>query len=254
MRAVVTAVVALGLGTTCCLNAQSTPGRVWDANQHGWYMYFGDHQVRGKWGVHLEGQVRRHDVITAWQQLLLRPGVNYQLNDKTLLTLGYAYVKTHPYGEYPIDNAFPEHRLYQQLLVKHRIGTTRLQHRFRTEQRFLGRVIPDNGGTAKVDFWRYQNRFRHFVKAEVPFGRKDKKGPWYGALYNEVFINFAPKQGVTVFDQNRAYAAVGYDYGRIGKLEIGYMNQVLSRRSGTIIEVNHTLQIGFFSNLAFGKP
>ncbi|MEO7653352.1 MAG: DUF2490 domain-containing protein, partial [Bryobacteraceae bacterium] len=107
-----------------CLAAETShgqnAGRVWDHNNHGWYMYFGDHQVRGKWGAHLEGQWRRHDVVTRWQQLLLRPGVNYQVSKSTLLTLGYAYVKTHRYGGFPANHPFPEHRVYQQVWIKHK--------------------------------------------------------------------------------------------------------------------------------------
>ena len=252
MQATLALVAAVWVAASCA-SAQNTTGRVWDFNNNGWYMYFGDHQVRDKWGVHLEGQWRRNDVITNWQQLLLRPGVNYKMKENWMLTLGYAYVKTHPYGEHPIAHAFPEHRLYQQLLVKQRVGATRLQHRFRLEQRFLGRMSAGDGGRPKLDSWRYQNRFRHFLKAEVPIGRKSGENPWYVAFYNELFLNIAPRHGASVFDQNRAYGAVGYELGKAGKLEIGYMNQLLARRGGVIVESNHTLQIGFFSNLAFGK-
>lgn len=244
MRAPLIAVAALSLA------AESATGRVWDINRNGWYMYFGDHQIRSKWGVHLEGQWRRHDVIARRQQFLLRPGVNYQLSESTMVTLGYAYVKTHPYGDYPANHQFPEHRMYQQVLVKQKAGTVRLHHRFRLEQRFLGRMIPGEEGVAKLDSWRYQDRFRHFLKAEAPLGRK---GDWYGAFYNEIFVNFAPKHGAGVFDQNRAYAAVGYGLGKAGKIEVGYMNQLLARRNSPIVEVNHTLQVGFFSSLPFGK-
>ena len=252
MRSALIAVALL-----CLLNesatGQSATGRVWDFNNNGWYMYFGDHPVRGKWGAHLEGQWRRHDVITRWQQLLLRPGVNYQLSESTMLTLGYAYVKTHPYGDYPANYPFPEHRIYQQVLVKQKAGAVRLQHRFRLEQRFLGQMISSDGGVAQLDSWRYQNRFRQFLKAEVPMGRKGEKNTWYTAFYNEIFVNFAPKHGAGVFDQNRAYAAVGFNLGKAGKIEVGYMNQILAHRNSAIVESNHTLQIGFFSSLPFGK-
>ncbi len=38
--------------------------RISTVNTNGWYNYFGDHPVSERWGVHLEGQWRRHDVIT----------------------------------------------------------------------------------------------------------------------------------------------------------------------------------------------
>lgn len=252
MRTALIAVAVLCL-TTESATGQSATGRVWDINHHGWFMYFGDHPVRGKWGAHLEGQWRRHDVITRWQQLLLRPGVNYQFSENTMFTLGYAYVKTHPYGDYPANFPFPEHRIYQQVLVKQKAAGVRLQHRFRLEQRFLGRMIPGDGGAAKLDSWRYQNRYRHFLKAEIPLGQNGARSNWYVAFYDEIFINFAPKHGAGVFDQNRAYAAVGHSLGKAGKAEFGYMNQILARRNSAIRESNHTLQIGFFTSLPFGK-
>ena len=252
MRLAVMAVAAICC-TAATVSAQTAQAKGWDANHNGWYMYFGDHQVRGRWGVHLEGQLRRNEIITAWQQLLLRPGLNYQPSKHTLLTLGYAYVKTHPYGSYAIKHAFPEHRLYQQVLARQSAGRVRIQHRFRLEQRFMGQVIPSGGGEAKLDSWRYQNRFRQFLKVEVPLGRKSEEVYWYLAAYNEVFLHLPPNLGARVFDQNRAYGALGRGLGKAGKLEIGYLHQLLAHRSGRVLESNHTLQVGFFSNVRFGK-
>src|SRR3982751_5425452 len=74
--------------------------RIIDNNFNGWYNYFGDHPIAGNWGIHLEGQYRRNLVITRWQQLLLRPGVNYQVSKLLLLTAGYGFIRSYPYGEY----------------------------------------------------------------------------------------------------------------------------------------------------------
>jgi len=47
--------------------AQPALPRVHANNFHGWWNYFGDHPIGGsKWGVHLEGQWRRHDVAARW--------------------------------------------------------------------------------------------------------------------------------------------------------------------------------------------
>ena len=88
-----------------------------DHNANAWGMYFGDHKVSEKWGVHLEGQWRRANVGRNWQQLLVRPGVNYHVNKNLMLTVGYGYIRNYPYGEFPALTAFPEHRIYQQALV-----------------------------------------------------------------------------------------------------------------------------------------
>ncbi|MEX2262765.1 MAG: DUF2490 domain-containing protein [Bryobacteraceae bacterium] len=248
MRLGRTAVTVAALLFTQAAAAQSTGPRLRDTNANGWFMYFGDHPVSEKWGIHLEGQWRRYDVITRWQQLLLRPGVNYELNRSVMFTVGYGYINTWPYGDFPAADAFPEHRIFQQVLLKHKAGKVDLQHRYRLEQRFIGEVGRREDGSKQIESWRYQNRFRYMLRGSIPL-----RGPWYVGLYDEIFLHFAPNFGPNVFDQNRAYGALGYNFGRIGRLETGYMNQLLAQRNGRVLEVNHTLQLGFYSNLPFGR-
>ena len=96
-----------------------------DTNLHAWFMYFGDHPVNDRWGVHLESQVRRANAGLTWQHLLIRPGINYQLNKNVMLTAGYAYVRTSPYGDVPAKTAFPEHRVFEQALIKYGVKKSR---------------------------------------------------------------------------------------------------------------------------------
>jgi hypothetical protein len=228
--------------------------RIRAINENGWYMYFGDHHVSGRWGVHLEGQWRRSNVITNWQQLLLRPGVNYDLNEAVMLTAGYAFIDTWPYGGAPAPNRFPEHRFFQQALVRQRIGRTQTSHRYRLEQRLLGETQREADGSVNVNRYRYENRFRYMFRANVPLrGRTIEKGDWYVGLYNEFFVNFGRNVASNIFDQNRAYAALGYKLGEVGNLEVGYMQQTLLQRSGRVLEYNHTFQVGVYSNLPFKR-
>ena len=224
------------------------PLRQFTTNEHGWYNYFGDHPLKtgSRWGIHLEGQWRRHDVIARWQQLLIRPGVNYEANKNLMLTAGYGYVTTHRYGEFPISVPFPEHRSFQQALVKQPLGKWNLSHRYRLEQRFLGekRALPD--GTRELLRRRYENRFRYMYRMMRPI-----LGPWGIALYNEFFLNFGHNVASNVFDQNRAYAAVTHSLGKASRLEVGYMNQIVQQRNGRVFENNHTLQVAVFSTLAW---
>ena len=69
----------------------------------GWYNYFGTFKINGRLGLHTEYQFRRDNLITDWQQSLLRVGLNYQLNPRVLLRAGYALIETFPYGEIPIN-------------------------------------------------------------------------------------------------------------------------------------------------------
>ena len=82
----------------CINNTFGQNNRINTSNSIGWYNYFGTFKVSNKFGIHTEYQFRRNEIITEWQQSLLRLGVNYQLNPKVQLRLGYALIETFPYA------------------------------------------------------------------------------------------------------------------------------------------------------------
>lgn len=55
--------------------------------------YTGTFKVSEKVGIHTEYQWRRNNLITSWQQSLLRTGLNYTLNLRVFFRLGYAWVE-----------------------------------------------------------------------------------------------------------------------------------------------------------------
>jgi hypothetical protein len=223
-----------------------------DHNAHAWLMYFGDHPIaKSRWGVHLEGQWRRADVGLTWQQLLLRPGVNFQVTRNFSLTGGYGFINTYPYGEFPLAANTPEHRFFEQALVTKRIGNYNFANRFRLEQRHLGVLAEEPGGGYRVASYRYENRVRHQIRTTIPFAFGDKKN--YLALSNEIKFNFGKNVEKNVFDQNRAYVALGRDLGHQTRFEFGFLEQTLQRRGGLIFEHNHTLQFAIYSQLPFGE-
>jgi Protein of unknown function (DUF2490) len=222
--------------------------RVSTTNAHAWFNYFGDHPLSNRWELHLEGQWRRHDLGLQWQQLLLRPGVNYEVNENLILTAGYAFVDTFQYGDYPTAYRFPEHRLFEQILLKHKAGSVDIQHRYRLEQRYLGER--SDPAIERIDGWRYENRFRYLMRANIPITSNKKH---YLGIYDEFFINFGRNVAANIFDQNRAYVALGLPIARGTKLEIGYMLQTIQQRNGRIFEYNNTLMVSLFSNLPFFK-
>jgi hypothetical protein len=108
----------LVFGNSLIATAQNN--RLNTRNNIGWYNYFGTFKVSKKIGFHTEYQFHRNEIITQWQQSLLRLGINYQLNPKTQLKLGYAWIETFPYGEIAINGMgkdFTEHRLFQMVTI-----------------------------------------------------------------------------------------------------------------------------------------
>src|SRR5919112_1721589 len=118
--------------------AQQAPlPKILDFNKHLWVNYSGEHATRGKYGIHFDAQWRRSDLGTIWQQYQLRPALNIRVSPDVLLTTGYAYTRAYPYGDFPVAAAFPEHRIYQQLLLTKRARSLTVQQRSRLEQRFI---------------------------------------------------------------------------------------------------------------------
>jgi hypothetical protein len=205
----------------------------------GWYQYFGDHPVSEHWGIHAEGQWRREHVITAWEQLLLRTGVVYQLNKHASFTLGYTYLRTFVYGEIP-RNPSREHRIYQEFKLRHGIGPVDWEHRFRYEQRFSR---PDRGRD-----WEFGERARYRLQARIPVAaRTMEKARFYLSFYDEVFANFGPHGGDQALDQNRVYGALGINLKGSNKLELGYLYRYLPQPDAPL-QQEHALQVSLFSN------
>lgn len=217
-------------------------------NYNGWLMYFGDHKFASKWGIHLEAQVRQNNYITSPQQLLLRSGINYHLNSTIFATAGYCYVLTYPYGADPALARFPENRIWEQLQLKHQSGKIELVNRYRIEQRSV--QIPRKNSADELFYEQvYTNRFRLLTRVSIPLkGSEIKDKSWYISLYDELFVSFGKNVAFNVFDQNRAYLALGYKIPRVGRLEIGYLNQLIIKSNGIKVENNHTLQVGLISN------
>jgi hypothetical protein len=223
---------------------QPEPLRVQDHNTNAWLMYFSDARLSNRWGVHTEAQWRRARTVRDPLQNFFRLGGNFHLTETVMLTAGYAYALTFPYGDFPAAGRFPEHRIYQQVLFKSAYGRLAMHHRYRLEQRWLGAIQ----GSEQSDY-TYVNRTRYQFRVAVPLlGGKSGPGMPYAVLSDEVFVNFGRSVQRNIFDQNRAYAALGYQLTPALAVELGYLHQLLQQRNGRVFEYNNTLQVNLTFN------
>jgi hypothetical protein len=219
-----------------------------DSNGNLWLNYMGDHPIKDtNWSVLLEGQIRRAEMGGAAQQLIFRPGIKYKLSDSTSLALGYTFVETDRYGDYPVLHEFPEHRAWQQLAYTQSWLGLDWVHRFRLEQRWIGEM-KSTAGDWDVANWRYENRFRYMLRTTVPLTESKNT---YLALSNELFLNFGENVVGNDFDQNRAFIGIGQKINPVTRLEVGFLEQTLQRRGGKIWEHNHTIGLWLYSSQAF---
>ncbi len=225
-------------------------------NFNAWYMVFADPKINEHWGVHMEAQLRRSGAIADPQQLLLRTGLNYHFNPILFATVGYCFVETSPYGDFPVKADFPESRFWEQLQMKSQHGRFEWVNRLRLEQRLVKSPVAtaSNPNEYEPGDAVYSNRFRLFNKVSIPFkGTTIGDKSLYFALYDEVLFAFGENIAANALDQNRVYAALGYKIPKVGRLEIGYLYQTINKADGVKRERNHTLQVGLSSTIDFFK-
>lgn len=177
-----------------------------------WLIYIGNKKVNEKWSIHNEIQYRNYEFAGDLEQLLLRTGVGYNLTKNSNLLLGYGFIKSENYINITDKETVNEHRIFQQLTTKQKIGIFKISHRYRFEQRF----VESN----------FKMRLRYFLSMQIPLTKKIDKGMYLSA-YNEIFINTKNQ----LFDRNRIYSGLGYKINKNIRIEAGYMNQLFLKGS-----------------------
>lgn len=208
---------------------QAQNNRASESNSIGWYGLFMNYKLDDKWSIHGEVQIRRTEWITSPQQNLYRTGVNFKFHPQVTFRTGYAFADTFNYGTEPIQGngiRFPEHRLFQMLLINNPLGRVALSHRLMLEQRWVGRSLDPKA--TKFDEWVYTNRMRYMLRADFPLqGPTLDNGEPYIAVYDEILIGFGKNVNQNVFDQNRFAVVGGYRFSGKYRIEGGYFNQTL---------------------------
>ncbi|UKM65717.2 DUF2490 domain-containing protein [Flavobacteriaceae bacterium GSB9] len=181
-----------------------------DSTLGNWMIYFGNKKLNQKWNIHHEVQYRNYNAVGDLEQLLLRTGLGYTFNEgKSNVLLGYGYILSENYlGNTNDKVSVNEHRIFQQFISKQSIGSVKLNHRYRFEQRFV-----------EEDF---KLRFRYFLGVNIPFCKQiEEPRKFYFSAYNEIFLNTE----TSIFDRNRVYGGIGFRVNSNLRLEAGYMNQ-----------------------------
>jgi len=174
-----------------------------------WLMYFGTHHLNEKYSIHYESQLRHYELGTNFFQLLPRVGLNYKIDDNSMVTAGYAWIPTQTVlGEGFDGDLVTENRIWQQFILRNKIKNIKFRHRYRLEQRWIKR---DN-------FTDYKNRARYMLSVKIPLSKKEDF-PLFVFLYDEVFLHIDNSP----LNQNRLYGAIGYQVNKKMNIQAGYL-------------------------------
>ncbi len=189
-----------------------------------WHMYFGTNTLSEKLSIHTEAQLRYYEQAKNFNQLLLRTGLNYHINSDAIATAGYAYISTDgTFEEFPNEINAIEHRIFEQFILKNKVGRFKFEHRYRLEQRFL-----DFGDRTDA-----QHRARYRLQVTLPLSEI-----FFLNFYDEIFLNLQDE----VFGQNRLYGALGANITGNLSVQAGYLKNHFSSANFD------RLQIGIFYN------
>lgn len=191
-----------------------------------WYIYFGNFRFKeSPWAIHGEAQHRNFNFLGDLDQLLLRTGLQYNLKSGQVSFLaGYGSITSGTLGE--STNTIHESRIYQEAIVRQKLGKVGLMHRYRFEQRW-------------VENQDFRTRLRYAVFLNIPLNAKDlsEKGSLYIQIYDELFINGQKTQQVAqLFDRNRIYGALGYRVAKGLAFQMGFMEQTTSNFSNSQLQ------------------
>lgn len=197
-----------------------------------WLMYFGTHHLNDKYSIHYETQLRNYELTNNFFQLLPRVGLNYKIDDNSMVTAGYAFIPTQTdFDEGWGNNMVTENRIWEQFILRNSIGSIKIRHRYRLEQRWV-----KNGNNTS-----YKNRARYMLSFKIPLSKKEDF-PLFLSVYDEIFINISDEP----FNQNRLYTALGYQFNTNANVQLGYLKHH-NTAAGVIQNLNR-LQLAVFLN------
>jgi hypothetical protein len=221
--------------------SNNVKGQKIEENLGSWFMYFGTHKLSEKYSLHYETQLRNYKIVSNFNQLLPRVGLNYHIDKNTSLTAGYAFIPTQNIFDLGWDEQIiTENRIWEQFILKNVINRVKIRHRYRLEQRWIKKVdvIQISNNTSLSEFsTSYKNRARYMLSVKFPIS-KNEESPLFVSLYDEIFLNISD----IPFDQNRLFAALGYQINKQMNFQVGY----LRHRSGGL-NLNR-LQLAVFLN------
>ena len=170
-----------------------------------WLFVTHKQKLNKKFDVLTDFQIRSSDHIDYLTTLLLRAALNYTINTKNSVAVGYAYkgdwVKKTPEKVYRFEN-----RIYQQYQYETKINTIEVTLRGRLEERFL-----------KENNTLFTMRARSFGSIQVPLITNDDFSTvLFAGIQDELFFTIVNMENVnnSIFDQNRVYISLGYRFSK----------------------------------------
>ncbi|WP_303315658.1 DUF2490 domain-containing protein [Flavivirga abyssicola] len=186
-----------------------------------WYTYFGNHRISNKISIVAGGQIWAYEPTTNLNLLLLKGGINYHINSKLKVELGYSFLDIDRSIQGLDGKHVYEYRISEQIAYKHKLSNLPIDHRLRLEQRLFNLRV---GHSSK-------NRLRYRLGTKINLNKT-----LFIRANNEVIFHLEKD----FFSENRLYGALGINLNKSCNLQLGHMYRYIN-------DLNlHRLQISLF--------
>lgn len=166
-----------------------------------------------RWGGFAEVQVRTNRVFNDYFYNELKAGGSFDVDPNFTVTVAGGRYTTSDYQDLGAGPLNAEKRLWEQVVLTQYSHRLKLEHRYRIEQRWFA---------FRDDRTEFRQRFRYRLNGFLPLNNKKiEPGTIFLVAYDEIFLN--PKG--PVFERNRVYGGVGYQFNKHFIAQVGYVNQ-----------------------------
>lgn len=209
-----------------------------------WFTMLNRLNINKNWSISNELHERTGAFLNEQTTFLWRPSVDYHLGNSVELSAGYSLLLNEPNKPYATAINSSENNIWEQVLLKDKIGAVSLLHRFRQEHRWNDQII---NNTVNGTF--FSNRFRYRLTAVVPLKHLENNKEIFAQVFDEVWVAQTDKLMPSAFKRNWFYAGLGYKFNANTNLQLGYMNQWDTAGTNTFINT-HIIQTTFVKNFS----
>src|SRR5690606_13343937 len=84
-----------------------------------WFLLLNNARINENWSIGNEFHYRLTNFYEKKEQMIIRPFINYHINEKFILSGGYSYIRTYPHAPYPQRINYTEHNVWEQATLNH---------------------------------------------------------------------------------------------------------------------------------------
>ncbi|OIQ19478.1 DUF2490 domain-containing protein [Lacinutrix sp. MedPE-SW] len=178
-------------------------------------------KINNNWFVNTEFNLRRTNFLKSWEQFIVRPFVHYRISSNLDIAFGYSFIKNYNYSTYSIPIDVVENNIFQQLTTKQKFSRFSFIHRFRLEERFIGKVIENDFNSYSLKGNNYKNRFRYKFQILVPI-KFNASHKIHVVVYDEVHLDLENGLKPKNLDQNWMFLGVSFNANNHINIKTGY--------------------------------